>query len=123
MKDITVNKTELREQVQVNRDAHRAIFEQAVKLYNERLLDALQARVERVRLGQKINLYITLPVPEDHTKDYDRILAMLDMELADTIVVTQSEFAQYVMDDWSWKESFMNNSTAYVSGLVIPDHG
>lgn len=118
MKNVTVKKDELRAIIQTNRDAHRDIFEQAVKLYNRRLLEALEKRVERVRNGVKVDHYIRLPIPEDHTKDYDRILAQLDMEIADTVVIPDTEFAQYVMDDWSWKESFASNSASYLAGTA-----
>lgn len=123
MKQVTVNKKDLIDKVQANHDNHRAIFEAALTVYQERLVEYLEARVDDARKGRKVNHYIDLPVPEDHTNDYDRVLEMLSMEIEDEVTIDASEFARYVMDQWVWREAFLTNSGNYAaaSGLVIPN--
>jgi hypothetical protein len=116
MDEVKVKVAALRERVQHNRDQHRAVFEKALEVYKERLLAHLELKVEQVKKGERIEHYIALPVPEDHTKDYDRILNMLDLSVDDEVTITQREFAMYVMDDWAWKESFYSNTVSYTEG-------
>lgn len=114
MKEVKVRKSELREIVQVNRDGHRTIFEKALEVYKERMVEHLEKMIDDVHKGRKIEHFIRMPEPEDHTDDYDRVLKMIDMSVDDEMVIGSSEFAQYVMDDWNWKESFANNTGSYL---------
>lgn len=113
MKPITVRKNELREKVKENRDAHRAIFEEAVEGYRAQAVSILENHIEEIKKGKVQRVVFTLPQPEDHTADYDRVLKMIDMEIADTIVLEESDFSAYIMDDWAWKRQFLTTNSAY----------
>lgn len=113
MKDVTVPKAELRTVVQKNRDAHLGIFEEAVDGYREQVLVSLQNHINEVRQGRVKHVLINFPYPEDHTRDYDRVLTMLDMSIEDEIVLDETDFAMYVMDDWGWKRQFLVANAAY----------
>ncbi len=54
-------------------------------------------------------------MPEDHTRDYDRRIKMYEMDIDDTIEMTEQEFAQYVLDDWGWKQAWTTSNTAYLA--------
>lgn len=113
MQKITVRKTELREIIQANRDEHREIFEEAVEAFKARCIEELESRLKDVRAGRKINMMISLPVPEDHTEDYDRALRMLELSIDDEIDLTEEDVAQYVQDDWSWSRAWAANTGSY----------
>jgi hypothetical protein len=115
MDEVTVRVSELRERVQSNRDEHRNVFDKAVAIYRERLLDHLEQKIADVKAGRKIDHAIRLPVPEDHTKDYDRVILMLDMHTEPSIKIDQRLFAMYVMDDWAWRESFAASTASYLA--------
>lgn len=115
MQRVEVDRTKLLDILRTNRDEHRNLFEKALSIYQERLLKHLERRIEEVKKGQKIDHYIRMPVPEDHTSDYDRVIKMVEMSLSDEIELTAADFSQYVMDDWSWKESFASNTTSYLT--------
>ena len=55
-----------------------------------------------------------MPVPEDHTEDYDREILMLKMEIEAVITLTAGEFDRYVMDNWGWKASFTTSNAPYL---------
>lgn len=114
---VTVNKADLREKVQRNRDNHRLIFEEALEGYRLQAIEALDERIKDFRKGRIPDLMeiIRLPVPQDHTSDYDRVLEMLDMHQGDTIDISQEDFANYVRDDWSWKKQFLSTASNYTS--------
>lgn len=115
MREVTVTKEDLRSRVQHNRDEHRQVFEKALDIYRERILQHLEAKIAQVKKGEKIEHYIALPEPEDHTKDYERVLSMIDMSVDEQITLTSLEFAQYVMNDWPWRESFAANTGSYLA--------
>jgi hypothetical protein len=113
MQPITVKTVDLRAKVVANREGHRKIFEEAVDGYRRASLELLQEHIEEVRSGRLVRIVVNLPYPEDHTVDYDRVIAMLDMSVADIIEIDETTFAAYVMDDWTWKRAFLTSNSAY----------
>jgi hypothetical protein len=118
MRDITVEKHELVAKVKENREAHRAIFLEAVEGYRAEAVRQLEAHIERIKDGHLPEVRVVLPAPSDHTADYDRVLAMLDWETAATIKIAEEDFAAYVMDDWHWKRQFLTTNSAYSAGAT-----
>ncbi len=113
MREITVKKSDLLEKIKKNKDTHRAIFEEAVEGYRAQAIGLLEDHIAAIKAGKVQRVHISLPQPEDHTNDYDRVLAMLDMELADEITLDEDDFAAYVMDDWVWKRQFLTGNAMY----------
>ena len=102
MRTVRLNRDEVVASVQENRDSHRSVFEEALEGYRDRWIKELERRLHDVRRGREINQYFSLPEPEDHTDDYDRILTMARMSVDDVIELSEDDFAMYVMDQWSW---------------------
>jgi hypothetical protein len=40
---------------------------------------------------------------------------MLEMALADEVELSEEDYRQYVMDDWSWREEFLTSDARYSS--------
>lgn len=114
MELVKVQKAELRAVVQVNRDGHRNEFLKALEGFKARAIDELERRIVDVEKGRKFSQHLGLPEPEDHTKDYDRVLKMLAMSVDDVIELDESDFQMYVMDDWAWKQQFTTTNSMYV---------
>jgi hypothetical protein len=57
----------------------------------------------------------------NQTKDYDRVLKMLDMTTDEVVVLSEDDFAQYVMDEWQWKEQFSQINSTYSARAVPTD--
>lgn len=113
MKDVVVKKEELVQIIKTNRENHRQIFEEAIDGYKAEAVRRLEENIEDIKKGKNFYININMPVPQDHTEDYNRVLKMLEMCINDTIVLDEQRFAQYVMDDWGWKEAFLNTSNMY----------
>lgn len=113
MSTVMVEKTALLEIVRGNREKHRAIFMDAVKGFRDKAIQILDERLADARAGRRIDISIHLPRPVDQTRDYDKIIKMLEMSVDLEIELTQVEFGQYVMDDWSWKKQFSAINKAY----------
>ena len=117
---ISVKKQELVDAVTKNFKEHRGIFEQAQKGYREALIKEIDGMLADARAGREVSRMIMLEAPQDHSRDYQRTLKMLEMCTADIVYVDEKEFAMYVMDDWQWKRDWFMNATSYTGGVGSP---
>jgi hypothetical protein len=113
MRQVRVSKNDLRAKLVENRERHRGVFEEALAGFQKEAVRLLEEQAERARRGLRRNVYVHLECPEDHTSDYDRIIAMLDMEVDDEVVLTEQEFAQFVQDNWSWQQQWLTSSSRF----------
>lgn len=113
MKDIRIEKGELLEILTENRKNHRAIFEEAVEGYRQRAVEILTEQLDRIAQGRLERVNVQIPLPSDHTQDYDRAIKMLEMTLDDEIYVDEADFQGYVMDEWGWKKEFLTSNSSY----------
>lgn len=113
MRTIKVDKAQLLDTLRANRERHSGIVEEAWQGYLREAQKHLLAQVERARKGLRQHFYFNLTVPSDHTEDYDRVIAMLEMDLNDTVELTMDEFARYVQDQWEWRQQWTVTNSAY----------
>jgi hypothetical protein len=112
---VTVKKGELLDAIRKNRETHRASFLEAQKGYRETVIKALDQTLAEAREGQRFILerITALIMPQEHTADYDRVIKMLEMSVADEVTVTEQQFSQFVLDDWGWKKQFVTTNARY----------
>lgn len=118
MELITVKKSELLEKIAVNRENHRNVFKDGQEVYRERMIAELDSMLADAKAGRKIRRAVSLIEPEDHTADYDRIIAMLAMSVDDEVELDEHDFQRYVMDQWGWNASFENSTAMYAASNV-----
>lgn len=116
MDTVTVRKHDLLAALVANRAAHRAEFEKALTGYRDRSIKLLEEHIERIRKGKLEKVLVALPMPEDHTDDYDRTIMQMEWTVQDEIELTSRQFDQYVRDQWGWKAEFAATSSMYTSG-------
>lgn len=114
MNEIKVAKSQLLEALRTNRDGHAAQYEKAKAGYLKVTKAKLDGLIERVAAGEVIGQQWIDPAPEDHTKDYDVIISMMEWSIGDEVVLSQAQFRQYVQDDWGWREQWMTSNSVYV---------
>ena len=107
--------SELLATLEVNRDTHRGIFIKAQEKYREAVIAALDDRLQKARDGKPFTLQFGLLTPEDHTDDYDRVIAMVKAHQDHTIDLDEQTFAQLVLDDWGWKRQWQTTTASYVA--------
>ena len=115
---VTVKKDELLAAIRKNRESHRSEFLKAQEGYREEVIKTLDRMLADVRDGRPFvqAQIMSLTMPIEHTNDYDRVIRMLEMSIAEEITVTEGQFSQYVLDDWGWKAQFTATSTRYSKG-------
>lgn len=118
MKSVSVDKAKLVETLKTNRDEHRANFEEALEGWAKAVVAEIDRLREDALAKRKINQYISHTRPEDHTDDYDRVIAMLEWSNEGEVVLTEQEFAHYVQDNWGWSEGWTISNSAYSASLA-----
>jgi hypothetical protein len=115
MQTVKIRKDDLLVVVKKNREEHRKIFLEACDGYRKEAVEVLDRMLADAKAGKRVEQFIGLEEPVDQTKDYDRVIRMLEMSTDDVITLTQGEFSNYVLDDWSWKQQFMGTNIKYVN--------
>jgi len=111
--ETTVKRVALIECIKKNMVEHQSIVEEATAGYREKVIAALEAKLEEVRSEKKVELNFQLTPPSSHMKDYSRVLKMLEMDTKELITLSEEQFACYVMDEWDWKHNFMHVNARY----------
>jgi len=118
--NITVNKAALIAKITEERDQHKALYDKAVIAYTAQFVEAAQRfaeeAVERAKSGRVFANFTWLPVPEEHTEDFDRAIEMLQWEVGDEVTLSEHDFATLVQNQWGWARSFTANSISYTTG-------
>lgn len=113
---VRVSKADLLSIIRENRAEHRKIFEEAIDGWHEQVQKKLKEMVAAAKKGpQAVQLHLNLPKPEDHTRDYDRVIKMLELSKDEELELDDREFATYVMDDWGWQGAFLATTASYSS--------
>ena len=145
MRDVKVKRDDLLKIIRTNREKHIVEYDEAIAGYKEMAMEliskkeaearkSLEQRLAAVRiqvediasadpediLGGIVTIIgamqFNLPVPQNHSKDYDQVIRMLELSVDGEISIRSDEFACYVMDDWDWKTDFTNVSNSYKVG-------
>jgi hypothetical protein len=108
---IKIGRQKLLEELKKNRDKHKTEFEVALKGYQK----AFQARLEEmvvivkeaIEKEQRVQFStgpLSLDVPQDHTADYDAVIAMLEWHEGEFVKLSYHEVQCYLRDKWDWKD-------------------
>lgn len=115
MKTVNVDVDWLLTKVTENRKNHRAEFENAFVGYKTAAIKALETNLELFKQGKRTRLSWNEVPPEDHTKDYDRVIEMLAASVDKTVKLESGEFANFVQDDWHWMQSWTVSNSKYMT--------
>lgn len=115
METIKIERKQLLEKVQENREAHREVFLAAQQKYREVVIQKLDDRLKSVRDGKAINLAFALPEPVDYTDDYDSAIAALEWDVREYVELGQDEFNELVLNKWRWAKHFAANTSSYLA--------
>lgn len=115
MQEVEVTIDFLKSHVQRNMATHKKDYKEAFKGYKKECIEILKENLEAMESGDSRRLYLNETPPEDHTKDYERVLKMANASVSKTVVLTQEEFSAYIDDDWGWKQNWMVANTKYMT--------
>ncbi len=115
MKKVTINQKELLVILRENRDTHEADYKDAYEGYLETCEETLEDILADFKSGKLEIVQWTEFPPQSQVKDYDRVIRMLELSVDVEIELTSDEFANFVQDDWHWKDNWTISNSAYLS--------
>lgn len=138
LKEVTVKVSELLEALEENRQNHVKEYEESIAGYKDSAKEKLkQARITALdnlktnftKIEQEINDFdpenakdyfellqqemVHLPVPRNHSQEYDQAIAMVGWEQNEEIILTNKQFRTLILDEWDWQEQFKTVSAFY----------
>lgn len=119
MNAIKMKRTELLEIVRANMITHVAQYEESVADY---LALVLSIASSNLKLAKTANLTEFKKIkhmpaaPGSFEDSYKRAIRMLELSVEDIIEIEEDVFNQLVLDEWSWKRSFVASSMSYKTG-------
>ena len=127
---VRVSKKFLLDTLRANRVEHEKSWNEIMDARQKKMIEDYNALYEKIRAQiddriekvkadrdyhpEGLSNYINAPMPENHTKDYDKVISLIDASLDEEFELNSTEFNQYVNDDWSWKEVFTTTSGCYL---------
>jgi len=110
---VTCKTREVLTAIKKNREQHAKIVEEARVGYIEKAKEALVKKLDKLKSGKMVQMYIGLGLPEDHSEEYDTVIKMLEMHTGDTIELSANEVRQFIEDKWQWRDNFLRNNAVY----------
>ena len=110
---VTVKKETLLAALKKNRDGHRKVFLKAQEGFRRLCIEHLDKMLASAKAGKAFATSIGLIAPQDHTKEYDVNIQMLEMSEDKKLVISEEQFRHFVQDDWDWRNDFLINSAQY----------
>lgn len=110
---VEVPRLKLLRKVRENQKKHKELVSKALDKYREAVISVLDDRIKDIKAGGVINTHVRLPVPEDHTSDYDTIIGMLALSTTPTVTLGPVEYRSYYEDKWDWTERFATTNASY----------
>lgn len=117
MKQVIVQKADVIERLAANRERHRRLYEAAMDRYAQAAVAQLDAWAQEFRTGGTPRVALDLPLPVDHTEDYDVALDMLGMAVGEVVDIDIETFRSYMRDDWPWRGRFQQTTDFYAVDL------
>ena len=96
-----------------NRDQHRRIFFEALAGFKKRAQRELEGMITKLKADELIEPYWGRTIPKDHTRDYDRVIAMVDAAEDEEIEMNETDFAHFMLDRWDWSREWLKTSSQY----------
>jgi len=98
---IKINKAKLIETLKANKESHIKEYDKAVMAYQTEADKQLNELIGK-NLAGDLNIELNLIKPLNRAENYDKIIEMFEWEIQDDIELTQSEFKEYVQDEFDF---------------------
>ena len=118
MDSVKIDREKLLEIVIANRELHVKQYDEAVEDYKAAALKLATSNLKLAKTGEMEKIAQIRPIPTppvSYESNYSRAIRMLELSVEDVISVEQDTFNQLVLDEWSWKRSFIAAGSLYKS--------
>jgi hypothetical protein len=122
MNAIKMNRVELLVIVRENMAKHVAEYLEAVEDYKKLVLQLATANLKMAKtqeLAEFAKIKAVPSKPNSYEASYKRAVRMLELSIEDVIEIEEDVFNQLVLDEWSWKNSFITSNSLYKAGAAF----
>lgn len=112
MKTISVDVQDLLKHLRTNREQHIIDYNEAMVGWQEAVIEAFTNGLKKAKKHEDFT-FVNPARPISYESSYDTVIEQLEWTLDKSVDLDQSEFKQYVQDDWGWKTSFNLTSSLY----------
>jgi hypothetical protein len=113
MKDINIEIDGLLNVLKENREKHVKEYEEAVIGFKQALIKELKKKLTKAKKLEEVILNFETIKPHSYKNSYDLMISKLEATSDTVVSLTDSEFQQYYLDQWSWKNSFETTTKMY----------
>lgn len=107
-------KAKILETLRINAETHKKEFKELLEKNTEHVKTEIQKVAQSVGYPDLTQVNAALRAkPTDHSRDYERMIKILEMTTQEEIELTGSEFERYIEDEWDWKDTFLSNKMTY----------
>ena len=119
MNGVKIKKYELLEALRENLEAHKDDVAEALELRREEMLSYFEEQIVKLNRDNEYQPkeVIKFPVPEDNSKEYEKVIRMVEMTQDDVIELDEDQFDKLVMDNWNFKQALLETSAFYGKAL------
>jgi len=120
-----VKVVDLIEKVKANRKKHEETYKKAVKVYMDKIAEALDDRKEEMEQFESdkasyeelaaIGGGFGFTPPRSYLDSYDDILAVLEMTLEEELELDSQQLANIIRDKWDWEREFNASTVMYAN--------
>jgi hypothetical protein len=111
LSETRIEKEKLLGVLRENLGKHRAEYDAAMTDYWDALEIYHSAQLERAKSKNLKGPDVPAPaMPTSQAKEYEKVIRQLELSIDDKIVLNDTQFQTYVMDDWFWKPVFAANN-------------
>jgi hypothetical protein len=112
---VTVKKDLLLETLKRNRAKHQKEHAAAHAAWLLAVIARLGEMHFNARTKKVIEQFVGLDEPRTYVKEYDRAIGMLEWHTGETVLLTPTQYTQFVEDEWNWKRDFVGVASRYVA--------
>jgi hypothetical protein len=112
--NVTVNAADLIDKLIANREAHAAMYAEAVAGFKAAARRKLEKALDKCDGRQ--DLFVSLKAPQNYTSAYDTAIHALEMHLDDgntSIPLDASTFRKLAEDQWDWTDAWLVANAPY----------
>ena len=110
--------TSVLDKLRKNLDEHKVLVATARQGYLAEAERLLKKRLRDLRSGKSTSLHFNLAPVQDHSRDYETVISILELHLeagGATIQLNSQDVIKYIRNEWDWKRNFDEITTSYVA--------
>ena len=110
--------------VRKNRAKHKMEYDATVVAYKKAMVAHTTRMSEMAMAGKDVSLRLggAPQKPKHYLEDYDHVIQMLTLTTQKSIQLDPKTFAQLVLNDWEWSQSFYGLTASYAGYINPPSY-